>query len=203
MHDIGHGLALRNQTDHFRFGEDRAHRRNGDVLFPAQTQLAHFPKADSQGIRHHLQEAPSARGALVVHDEVHHVALFIDPDDLVVLPTDIDDGSHLGIQVMGALRMAGDLSHGIVARIDIGPAVTRGHDSRDIAALDPTFLKRNAKALFGTFRSTAARGDDRRRHDSALTVHHHHVGAGRTAVDARHIAAAFVDVAHSCAFRVA
>src|SRR5699024_10092364 len=93
-------------------------------------------------------------GAFVVHHKVHHGAVFVQPDDLAVLPADVDDGAYAGVQVMGAPGMAGDLGDALVTVLNGRAAVAGGHDGVNVAALQPGLFQGLLQGTFGAHGGT-------------------------------------------------
>ena len=85
------------------------------------------------------RKRPSA-GALVVHDEVGDAAVGGDGDDLAVLPADVDDGAHLGVEEVGPLGVAGDLGDGFVPCL-ITPAVAGGDGGGEVGLGEACLLQ--------------------------------------------------------------
>jgi hypothetical protein len=89
--DVAHFTVLSHQRHHLRLCEHGAHAGYDDVFIPASIRLRSSPPCSAQRAGHHLQKAPGAGGAFVVHGEVQHLAVRVDAYDLAVLTADVDD----------------------------------------------------------------------------------------------------------------
>lgn len=96
MNNVGRAFVLGNERNYLRFGKDGAHAGDGQLLLPGQADGRHLVHLQLQGAGHQLQKAAGSGGALVVHDEVGHVPLPVQADDLAVLAADVHDGPGLG-----------------------------------------------------------------------------------------------------------
>ena len=91
--------------------------------------------------RHHFEKAAGAGRAPVVHDEVPNGAVSVQSYQLAVLPADVDNGLGFGREMVDAAGMARDLSHRVVGKAQDVTAVSRCHDPRHVAAIEPGFLQ--------------------------------------------------------------
>ena len=78
------------------------------------------------------RETARACGAFVIHHEVGHIACIIDTDHLAVLPADIDDRAHIGVQEKGPSGVTGNLSDGFIAALNRRAAIAGGHSSSQL-----------------------------------------------------------------------
>ena len=121
--DLVHGLALADEGDDLALGEDGALGGDGDDVLRGEGELAKLGQGQLEGAGHGLEEAPGARGALVVHGEVLHGAVGVDADALDVLAADVDDGLDGGVGDVHAHGVAGDLADVLVREGDLVAAV--------------------------------------------------------------------------------
>src|SRR5512143_1699968 len=84
-------LPLPHQRDGLALGKDCADIVEWDVLRARQRKLADLEQGYFQGARDDLHEAPRASRALVVHEEVGHVAPLVHANRLAVLPAHVED----------------------------------------------------------------------------------------------------------------
>ena len=106
------------------------------------------------GHRQHVGDdlhAPAGPGrALVVHDEVQHLAALVAADDLAVLATHVEDGADAGAaHVVGAPGVAGDLGDGAVGEGHVDPAVAGAHRVGDVVEREADGLAAPLKARSG------------------------------------------------------
>ena len=80
-----------------------------------------------------FQKAAGAGGAAVVHHEVADRAVGVQPQELAVLPADVDDGPRIGHAVANAPGLAGDFGDRGVGHADQFAAVAGGHDRAESA----------------------------------------------------------------------
>ena len=134
-------LALRAERDDFGLGED--HTLAGDLgrRGGLQGRLAQLVDGQVEDASDFLQEAPGARGALVVHHERLDLAVFrVDSNGLRVLPADVQDGADVGIEEVRSQGVRGNL--GDDARRDVvelqgHAAVTGADDVADFVPRNP------------------------------------------------------------------
>ena len=89
------GQPSRRSARGLGLGEDHAgaaHRRR--LLLHLERQFAHLVDGDLQQIGENLHAPAGPGGALVVHQKVRHLALFVDPDGLAVLAAHVQHGAH-------------------------------------------------------------------------------------------------------------
>ena len=91
-------------------------------------------QAHAQPRGQQFQKTAGAGGAAVVHHKIADRAVRLKPQQLAVLPADVDDGSGVGHAVPHAPGLAGDLGDRGVGHADQFAAVARGHDHADLAA---------------------------------------------------------------------
>ena len=114
--------------------------------------------------------AISTFGALVVHQEVDDVALVVQPDHLAVLAADVDDSAYSGVQEIGPLGVAGDLSDGAVSGLDGGAAVAGGNSGGDILPGQSRLGQRLLQRPLSSGRGSRPGGQDHARHQLPVPV---------------------------------
>ena len=160
--DLGPGPACGQMGDDLRLSEDSTGARDCGATRGREGQLAKVGQIHLQCMGHHLQEAPSSSGALVIHHEVEHFAAYADGDALAILPADVNHGAHVGAEVVRAPGVAGDLGDSTVCAGNLHAAVASGDQPVNLLTRETCLRQRPVEHLERS-RSPVVSGQNERR----------------------------------------
>ena len=112
-----------------------------DVLRGLHGNRPQLVDADLKRPCNHLQEPPGSRRTLVIHDEINNLALFVEPDSLAVLSSNIQNRPDLRIEIVCSLSVAADLRDVFISKRNADPPVSGRYNPRDIFPLKTCLLK--------------------------------------------------------------
>jgi hypothetical protein len=118
---------------------------------------AQFGDRDLHQVGDDFHAAAGTGGALVVHQEVGDLALFVAVDGLAVLAAHVEDGAHaVAAHVVGAAGMAGDLGDRLVGEGHVDPAVAGADHEVDVFQLHAALVHHALKGVLGRIRRVVA-----------------------------------------------
>ena len=187
MYNICYIFILCNQRYDLGFSKHRAHAGDHNVLLPRKSPCAHLLQRKSECPGHHLKKTSRSGRTFIVHQEIFDRAIFINTDRFDILPSDIDDGPDIRVQIMCPFCMAGNLCNAVIPAVNIGTSISRRHNPDNRIFLNSRLFHCQIQTLLRTQHRAATGRNDHGRFDFSVLIQDHHIGTGRSAVNSCHI----------------